>query len=171
MNLRICFALLLVSANFSILPAQDIAELSRRNGFKDIKLASPIDSVKGAILRKEFMEQDEFPARLFKTEDSAYKSIGEVSVREIIMMTYKNLIYKIVITTDKDPRVMQALEKSFGKSTYVLRTTSYNWKGENISLTFRARRNSIELIYRSYPIIRMMLEDKGKKVDEIAEDF
>ena len=86
-------------------------------------------------------------------------------------MTYKNMIYKIVVTTDKDPRVMQALEKSFGKSVYVVRTSTYNWKAEKLSLTFTAHRNSIELIYRSYPVFKMMNEDKGKKVNAIAEDF
>ncbi len=66
---------------------------------------------------------------------------------------------------------MRALEKSFGKAVYVLRTTSYSWKAETLSLTFLAHKNDIELTYRSYPVYKMMLEDKGKKVDEMAEDF
>ena len=55
----IAFALLLV---FKIINAQDIAELNRRNGFKDIKLGSSIDSIKGAALKKEFKEKNEFEA-------------------------------------------------------------------------------------------------------------
>jgi hypothetical protein len=151
--------------------AQDADELNRRNGFKTIKLANPIDSVKGAIFKKEFKERDEFPAKLYEVASEEYKTIGDVNVKEIQLMTYKNLIYKIVVWTEKDPRVMKALEKSFGKSAYVVRTSSYNWVAEKLSLTFRAHRNSLELIYRSYPVIRKMQEDKGRKVDEIAEDF
>ncbi len=117
------------------------------------------------------MERNEFPAKLYETVSPKYKSIGEVSVKDVKLMTYKNLIYKIIVTTDKDPRVMQSLEKSYGKSIYVVRTGTYNWKAEKLSLTFATRNNSVELIYRSYPIFKMMNEDKGKKVVAIAEDF
>ena len=46
---------------------QDLAELDRRNGFKDIKLGYPIDSVKGYKLQKEFKEKDEYPAKLYRS--------------------------------------------------------------------------------------------------------
>lgn len=151
--------------------AQDADELNRRNGFKSIKLASSIDSVKGATLKKEFLEKGEFEAKLYSAKHDEYKTIGEVEVKDIELMTYSGLIYKIIVSTAKDPRVMKALEKSYGKATYVVRTTSYNWKAEKLSLTFRAHKNRIELIYRSYPVMRKMLEDKGKKIDAIAEDF
>ena len=171
MRFRIVFTLLLITGNLMLLRAQNVAELDRRNGFKTIKLGSPIDSVKGAVLKKAFLEKEEFLARLYETENAEYKAIGEVAVREIQLMTYKNLIYKIVVTAEKDPRLMRALEKSFGKAVYVLRTTSYSWKSETLSLTFLAHKNDIELTYRSYPVYKMMLEDKGKKVDVMADDF
>ena len=171
MHFRIAFILFLITSNLMLLRAQNVDELNRRNGFKTIKLGSPIDSVKGAVLKKAFLEKEEFLARLYETENAEYKTIGEVAVREIQLMTYKNLIYKIIVTTEKDPRLMRALEKSFGKAVYVLRTTSYSWKAESLSLTFFAHKNDIELTYRSYPIYKMMLEDKGKKVDVMADDF
>jgi hypothetical protein len=151
--------------------AQDTSELNRRNGFKDIKLGSSIDSIKGATLKKEFKEKNEFEAKLYEVNHSDYKNIGEVEVKNLQLMTYKDLVYKIIVSTPKDPRVMKALEKSYGKATYVVRTTSYNWAAEKLSLTFRANRNKIDLIYRSYPVLRKMAEDKGKKIEEIAEDF
>ncbi len=171
MPFRIGFTLLLITGHVILLRAQNEAELIRRNGFKTIKLGSPIDSVKGAVLKNEFLEKEEFPARLYETDNAAYKTIGEVGVRKIQLMTYKNLVYKIVVTTEKDPRLMQALEKSFGKAVYVVRTTRYSWKAETLSLTFLAHKHDIELTYRCYPIYKMMMEDKGKKVDVIAEDF
>ncbi len=151
--------------------AQDTSELNRRNGFKDIKLGSSVDSIKGATFKKDFKEKDEFEAKLYEVNHSDYKTIGEVEVKNLQLMTYTDLVYKIIVTTSKDSRVMKALEKSYGKATYVVRTTSYNWKAENLSLTFRAHKNKIELIYRSYPVLRKMAEDKGKKIEEIAEDF
>ena len=150
---------------------QDTSELNRRNGFKDIRLGSSVDSIKGTIFKKDFKEKDEFEAKLYEVNHSDYKTIGEVEVKNLQLMTYTDLVYKIIVTTSKDSRVMKALEKSYGKATYVVRTTSYNWKAENLSLTFRAHKNKIELIFRSYPVLRKMAEDKGKKIDEIAEDF
>ncbi len=156
---------------FILSNAQDASELNRRNGFKDIKLGSSIDSVKGATLKNEFKEKDEFEAKLYEVNHADYKTIGEVEIKKLQLMTYTDLVYKIVVSTSKDPRVMKALEKSYGKATYVVRTTSYNWKAENLSLTFKAHKNKIELIYRSYPVLRKMANDKGKKIEEIAEDF
>ena len=57
---------------------QDLSELERRNGFKDIKLGTAIDSVKVTVLEKEFKERNEFPAKLFRVENEAYSTIGEV---------------------------------------------------------------------------------------------
>ena len=171
MHPRIGVTLLLITGNLILLHAQNVAEMDRRNGFNSIKLGSPIDSVKGAVLKKEFLEKEEFLARLYETESAENKNIGEVAVGKVQLMTYKNLIYKIVVTTEKDPRLMRALEKSFGKAVYVVRTSRYSWKAETLSLTFLAHKNDIELTYRCYPVYKMMLEDKGKKVDEMAEDF
>lgn len=167
---RILFVIALFST-LSKSDAQDITELNRRNGFKDIKLGSSIDSIKGATLKKEFKEKNEFEAKLYEVSHIDYKTIGEVEVKNLQLMTYKDLVFKIVVSTSKDPRVMKALEKSYGKATYVVRTTSYNWAAQNLSLTFKAHKNKIDLIYRSYPVLRKMAEDKGKKIEEIAEDF
>src|SRR5258706_367511 len=119
MRIRIVVTLLFITGNLILLHAQNVAELDRRNGFKSIKLGSSIDSVKGAVLKKAFLEKEEFLARLYETESAEYKNIGEVTVDKVQLMTYKNLIYKIVVTTEKDPRLMRALEKSFGKAVYV----------------------------------------------------
>jgi hypothetical protein len=43
-------------------------ELDKRNGFKDIKLASPIDSVKGAKFKKDIKENSH-PAKVYTIED------------------------------------------------------------------------------------------------------
>ena len=151
---------------------QDLAELDRRAGFKDIKLGSHIDSIKGASFKKDIKEKNEFPAKLFAVENEEYKSIGEVKVKKVEVKTYKDFIYEIIVITSKDTRLMKGLQKSFGKPIYILPTDTYNWKTELLSLTFKDNaKNELRLNYRYYPLIRKMLEDKGKKIDEIAEDF
>lgn len=152
--------------------AQDKAELVRRNGFKDLKLGSPIDSVKGAEFKKDVKENNEFPAKLYEVENPAYNSIGEVKVKRVEVKTYKDKVYEIIVITDKDTRLMKGLIKSFGEPIYIIPTDTYNWKAETLSLTFKDHsKKEIRLTYRYYPILKMMREDKGKKVDDIAQDF
>lgn len=152
--------------------SQDLAELNRRRGFKDIKLGTPVDSVRGVSFKKDGMEKNEFPVRLYTVEDESYESIGEVKVKKVELKAYKNMIYEIVVTTQKDTRLMKGMQKSFGKPVYILPTDTYNWKTDSLSLTFKDHsRNELRLTYRYYPTLKQMQIDKGKKIDAIAEDF
>ena len=158
----------------SILAAhgQNLAELDRRNGFKDLKLGTHIDSVKGAEFKKETKEKNEFPAKLYEVDNEDYKSIGEVRVKKVEVKTYKDHVYEIIVITNKDTRLMKGMEKSFGKPLYILVTDSYNWKTDSLSLTFKDHsKNELRLTYRCYPILKMMRVDKGKKIEDIAADF
>ena len=169
---RFSFLLLLVTA-MSAASAQDINELERRNGFKDLKLGMHIDSVKGVKnLRKEFREQDEFLAKLYSVEHPDYAKVGEIRVAKVDVKTYKDLVYQIHVVTDKDPRLMKALESVYGASDYDLKKETYFWKGRTLILKFRSfSRNQLEMIFTSYLILQTMKDDKGKKVEDIADDF
>jgi hypothetical protein len=156
---------------FSFLHAQDIGELDRRNGFKEIKLGTHIDSVKGAEFKKDIIERKEFSASIYETKHPDYMRVGDAIVKKISLKTYKGLIYEIDVTTPKDPNIMRGLEKSYGKATYSIRTESYYWKGSTLSLTYKGHRKELKLTYKSGPVIRLMYEDKGKKVEEVADDF
>ncbi len=149
-----------------------IAELEKRNGFKDLKLGMPIDSVRGWKLKKEFKEKDEFDARLYSVEDPLYASIGEVKVNSVELKTYKDQVYQIHIVTDKDPRLMKALESIYGIAEYDMKRETYFWKGQTLVLKFRSySRNQLEMIYTSFNVLNQMKDDKGKKVQDIADDF
>lgn len=150
---------------------QGLPELEKRNGFKDIKLGGHVDSVKGAVPGKEFIERKEFPAMTYSVDHPDYKKIGEVAVKEIELKTYRGYIYEIIVTTAKDEKVMQGLEKAYGKATYTVRTESWYWRGENLSLTYKGHHKHITLTYKSGPVIKMMYADKGKKIEAVAEDF
>jgi hypothetical protein len=154
------------------LKAQDANELAKRNGFKDIKLGSLVDSVKGAQYEKDFVELKEFEAKLYEVKNPAYDKIGEADVKSVELKTYKGLIYEIIVTTPKDPRIMRALEKSYGKATYNLRTETYAWRvPDQISLVYKGVHREVKLIYKSHPVIKIMYADKKKKIEEIADDF
>ncbi|MGC4021629.1 MAG: hypothetical protein QM734_06655 [Cyclobacteriaceae bacterium] len=153
--------------------SQDSEELARRNGFKDIKLGSLIDSIKGAVFQKDFIELKEFEAKLYEIKDNpAYEKIGEASVKSVEMKVYKGLIYEIIVMTPKDPRIMQGLEKSYGHAKYSVRTETYSWHvKDKIGLTYKGLHKEIKLVYRCYPVIKMMYADKKKKIEEVADDF
>lgn len=163
-----------LSLALSIRPAagQDLTELEKRNGFKDIKLAMPVDSVKGIILEKEFKERNEFPAKLYRVENEAYTSIGEVKVSRVELKTYKDTIYEIGVWTAKDPRLMKALESLYGRADFDMKNETYFWKTDNIILKFRSEgKGKLVLTYISPPVHKSMKGDKDKKVDDIANDF
>jgi hypothetical protein len=167
----IYFTLALIS--FFSARGQDVAELVRRNGFKDIKLGSAVDSIRGAIFEKDFIEMKEFEAKKYEVKNPNYEKIGEADVKGIELKTYKGLIYEIIVTTPKDPRIMRGLEKSYGKATYNIRTETYNWHvPKQISLIYKGEnKKEVTLTYRSYPMVKLMYADKKKKIEEIADDF
>jgi hypothetical protein len=167
------FCLILSLISTVSLRGQDISELTRRNGFKDIKLGSAVDSVNGATFEKDIIELKEFDAKQYEVNNPAYEKIGEAEVNSVELKTYKGLIYEIIVTTSKDPRIMRGLEKSYGKATYNIRTETYNWHvPKQISLIYKGKnKKEVTLTYRSYPVVRLMYADKKKKIEEIAEDF
>jgi hypothetical protein len=155
-----------------VVSGQDLSELEKRYGFKDIRLETVPDSVKGVKLVKEFKEKEEFPAKLYSVSHEDYSRIGEVKVREVELKAYKDQIYEISVIADKDVRLMKALESLYGKADYDLKNETYFWKTNNLILKFRsAGRNQLELLYTSYVVQKIMKEDKKKKVDDIANDF
>ncbi|MEQ8364253.1 MAG: hypothetical protein RH948_15375 [Cyclobacteriaceae bacterium] len=168
---RTIYTLLLLFFQFACL-AQDDSELAKRNGFKDIILGMQVDSVVGSKYKKDILEKNEFPAALYEVDNPAYKSIGEVKVKSLELKTYKGLVYQIDVITHKDTRLMKGMEKLYGKPKYILPTDSYNWVADSLSLTFKDHsKREIKLTYRSYPVLKQMLIDKGKKIDDIADDF
>lgn len=164
--------LLCLMAGSSPLLCQDITELERRHGFKDIRLESPADSVKGIKLKREFKEKNEFPAKLYTVTHPDYEKIGELKVKSVELKSYKGLIYEITVAVEKDPRLMKALEGQFGKAEYDIKNETYFWKGPTMTLKFRSEgKNSLELQYISFSVFNKMKEDKQQKVEDIANDF
>ena len=164
--------LVLVLFAFSNSFGQGLSELDKRSGFKDIRLATPVDSVKGSKLIKEFKERDEFPAKLFEVENADYEKVGEIKVHKVELKTYKDLIYEINVITDKDERLMKALESLYGKSEYDMKNETYFWKTDSLILKFKSQgKHRLQMLYVSYNVHKMMRGDKDKKVDDIANDF
>lgn len=154
-------------------PAQNNPELDSRNGFKDIRLGSRADSVPGARLRKEFTDRDNVhPSQRYEVSHPDYASIGEVRVRKLELTAYRNLIHTISVVTDKDPRLMKALESLYGAATYDARNNRYFWRGELLILSYESvSKRELLLEFRSLEVPKLMVTDREKKIDNIADDF
>ena len=88
------------------------------------------------------------------------------------LKTYKDLIYEINVITDKDERLMKALESLYGKSEYDMKNETYFWKTDSLILKFKSLgKHRLQMLYVSYNVHKMMREDKDKKVNDIANDF
>src|SRR5688572_25626941 len=92
--------LMIVSVSLSSY-GQDITQLEKRNGFKDIKLGMVVDSLRGIKFKKEFKEKDEFPAKLYTVEHPDFSNVGEVKIDQIEVKAYKDLLYEISVVTKK----------------------------------------------------------------------
>lgn len=154
-------------------PAQGNPELDSRNGFKDIKLGTRADSVQGARLRKEFTDKGNvYASQRYEVSNPDYASIGEVRVRKLELTAYRNLIHTISLVTDKDPRLMKALESLYGLATYDARNNRYFWRGESLILSYESvSKKELLLEYRSLEVPKLMVTDREKKIDNIADDF
>jgi hypothetical protein len=155
-----------------LLAQDDLTELDKRNGFKNIKMTMHIDSVPGAVFKKDIKEKGHFPAKLYEVVHPDNATIGEVAVNKIEVKTYKDLIYEITVITGQDTRLMKGMESALGRPLYDVRDETYTWTGKNLSLKFsKASKKTLQLLYSSAIVRRMMEEDKRKKIDDIADDF
>jgi len=165
------FMMLMILSGINAI-GQDSSELERRKGFKNIKLASPVDSIPGIKFKKDFKEKNEFDAKLYIVEHEDYKAIGEVPVERIELKTYKGLIYEITVVAAKDTRLMRALESIYGKSTFDSKNELYFWNAPSLSLSFKSHgKSQLQMVYFSSEMVKMMKADKEKKVVDIADDF
>ena len=147
-------------------------ELDRRNGFKDIKMVTPIDSIRGATFKKDIESTESQFLKLYEIKHPAYSNIGDVPVDQVEVVTYKGLVYEITVLTEKDPRLMRGMELALGRADFNVRDKTYSWGGKNLSLTFSPfGKDQIQLKYHSHLITEMMKKDKEEKIEEIAEDF
>jgi hypothetical protein len=169
---HISLCVVLITAFSTTGQTQHSVELEKRNGFKDIKLGSMVDSVKGIVFEKDITSKDGQISKVYSVENPGYKKIGEVTVTNLELTAYKGLIYIIKVTTEKDLRLMKGMEMALGKAEWDVRNDQYVWKAEKLTLTFKSGdKNTIELTYTSFPVQQQMKTDLKKKIEEIADDF
>ncbi len=165
--IRTVFTLLLL-AGFFTLQAQN-SELDERNGFKHIKILSKVTTYPELKLDKT---QDEFNSTYIRRPGHLL-TIGEIQIKDFVVYTYKELIYKIEINTVKDPNLFKGLEQAFGKSKFSVTTNGYIWQGNEVKLSFKTTKGGKEtiMVYSSLKIKDIIKKDEEQKIKDLSNDF
>lgn len=169
MALRFVILFLIISGN---LLAQGSEELDRRNGFKDIKMASDVTAYEGLEYKKD-IEDNVFPeAKLYTPKKGHYENIGSLKIYDLEVKVYKDSIFEIKVITEKDPNLYKGLKKAFGEPEFAYRSNQYYWQSERLKLSYSSHSNNrIEMVYRSYEMNEKLKEEKKQVVEEIVDDF
>ena len=147
-------------------------ELDKRNGFKDIKLNSPVDSYEGLELKKS-VEDKIFPeAQLYTPKKGFYETVGGQKIHSLTVKTYKGDIFEIKLIVTKDANLYKGLKKNFGDPKFDLRKDEYYWSTKKLRLSYASlSKSKIVMTYSSYPMRAKLKEDKKKEIEAIADDF
>jgi hypothetical protein len=167
--MRALLILLVVLVGFDSV-AQSVIELDKRNGFKDIKLLSDVTSYKGLEFSKPLKNNPGHS--IYKAVKGHYESIGNIHIHKLVVYAYKNQIYQINITTNKEEKLFRSLEKAFGKINTSIVTPYPYWDGENVKLIYIVNgAKKLTLSYQSKKIKQIIARDKKKAVDNLSTEF
>lgn len=152
--------------------AQSVEELDKRNGFKDIKLATEVHQYEGLEYKEEIEDELFKQLSVYTKRKGYYESIGSIKIYEVEVLAYKGEVYKIKIITEKNPKLYGGLKKAFGEPTFSPRGDNYYWSTENLGLTFgNNAKTRLQLQYTSYVMKDRLKEDKKEEIEDIADDF
>jgi hypothetical protein len=152
--------------------AQSTEELDKRNGFKDIKLATEVHLYKGLEYKEEIEDKLFKQLAVYQKKKGYYESIGSIKVHEVEVLAYNGEVYKIKVITEKNPKLYSGLKKAFGEPTFSPRGDNYYWATENINLTFGTNsKTRLELTYTSHVVKSHLKKDKEEEIEDISEDF
>ncbi len=164
------FSLLVVLSLSSLALAQSNKELDARNGFKDIKLLSNVTKNNALAFWKEQKNKEEHS--FYRPVKGSYEIIGNVKIHSLRVATYRNLIYEIVVITEKNEELFRGLEKAFGKIKYSVGSQVSYWESENVKLTYEPEnKTKVKLTYSAKGINQIIATDKKKAIEDLSSEF
>jgi len=154
-------------------PGQGLEALDKRNGFKDIKLMSSPKSYEGLAIKKEGVDDETFPgSTVYEAKKGHYEQIGSVKIHDLEVYAYKDAIYKIIVISEKDPKLYKGLKKAFGDPEFAYGYEQYYWSADNLKLTYASHsRNKIIMTYLSYRMVEKRKQEKKQAIEDIVDDF
>lgn len=141
--MRKLFVLLLIAVSFKSYsqeapPPGSIRYLDYKRGFKDIVLGSDMNSISGKLMLIEKPGPDS--TSVYDYTDRSNLKIGEIELRDISVVTFKNKILFIMVTMDKkyDTEMLKLLTDAYGVYTEKPNQfmNRYLWRGSFANLSF-----------------------------------
>lgn len=174
MKSKVRFPILLTGFMFlTILSAksQDLEQLEKRFGFKDIKLETHVNLYPNLEPAKHHKEKTE-GVTTFQAVKGAYPSIGNIRIHQVKVLAYDSMIYEIIVVTEKDANLYKGLEKAFGKPQSTVGYGSYRWITDKLSLTFGSHSKSkLEMKYHTFSFKKWVRKEKEDKIEDVSSDF
>lgn len=177
--------------------AQKNSKLDEMNGFKDIKLNSPISDYDGFKLNPDDFDLFGPEEKSYKYIGDDYQTIGDYKIYDLSVGTYKGRIDAIYITCECNKDLITVILELYGKEDFGFTLDSNEYKNgffktwmwddstEKVDLTLSYRRfnifndpdnpNVVVLKYESQ-IIRELREKiknekRRKKMNKAYDDF
>ena len=168
--IRSYIPLILLIVSSTLVYSQDVSELEKRFGFKDIKLESEISEYPQLELTNHKHTTE--GVEIYQATKDSYPSIGDIKVFDVNVMAYEGKIFEITVVTKKDANLYKGLEKAFGKPQNTVGYGAYTWKTDKLSLVFRSHSKSkLELKYHSFAYEQWLKETKEERIKEVSSDF
>lgn len=134
---------------------RDYLEVKR--GFKTFVLATPINQYLESIK----FEMNSKSEKVYSVTDSTYLKAGTISIKQILIYTYKDTISQIAIHVDEfnNQALKSALIALYGENTYrpFKNTRKFDiWMSKNTELSYNAEYNINEglAVFKDYPLAR-----------------
>lgn len=135
-------------------------------------MASKVTDYPGLNFKKSIKDNIYPDAGLYVAKKGSYQSIGRLKIFSLEVKTYKDEIFEIKVTTEKDPDLYQGLKKVFGEPEFSLVSNTYFWRSASVKLTYIANaKGKIEMVYTSIKMRDRLKADQKEVVDVISEDF
>jgi len=164
--------ILFLSLTTVMLQAQSVEELDKRNGFKDIKLATEVHLYEGLEYKEEIPDEHFKQLAVYTKKKGYYESIGSIKIHNVEVLAYNGEVYKIKVITEKNPKLYSGMKKAFGEPTFSPRGDNYYWATDKVNLTFgNNAKTKLELIYTSHVMKGRLKKDKEEEIEEISKDF
>ncbi|MGK7390350.1 MAG: hypothetical protein ACNS60_08360 [Candidatus Cyclobacteriaceae bacterium M2_1C_046] len=167
------YIILSLSLFFTLqLAAQNVAELDKRNGFQDIKMASAIKSYEGLEYKKD-VENEIFPgAKLYVPKKGFYENIGELKIYDLEVLVYEDSIFQVTVITKKDRLLYKGLKTAFGEPEFSMRTGKSQWNGNKVRLIYDDHsKKKMEMIYFSHEMVKKLKKDKKEEIIQMSDEF
>lgn len=152
--------------------AQGIEELEKRNGFKDIKLASSVDQYDGLEFVEEIDDEKFGKLQIYTRKKEHYTSIGSIPIKDLTVRVYNGEVYQIQVLIPKDPKMYGGLKQAFGPPKFDIVNNDYFWAADSLKLIYRSYdKKVLEMLYHSRVIDRKLEMEKDEEIEDIASDF